>query len=357
MKYTVNPFIIFYYSIKRKKLMLFEPINKKVFELRQDFFFDLLDYCEKGREKTSIVKKIVQLLSDGNPNAYVIIEDLIKSNLLLKQDRTLKKNIEKSSEWFSYGWGSSFYYHLASKDFKFLDYSIENEVLKDQKLMKTYLNESLPPPIYKEYKNNKFYPLLPISEFEEVKFPPHGTLTKKLNKQKLSYMLYLTFGEIFSANFPIVGKILAKTSPSGGARHPSEAYILLLKNLDNIPAGVYHYSVKRNGLEYLTSLGSITKTKKYFYKTSHVKDFNAEVIIVISSIFERNMWRYREIRTFRVIFLDIGHLLSTLRIITKSLGMDVLINHSFDDYLVQKLLGLTTGKERPLYCAIIGKYK
>jgi hypothetical protein len=38
-----------------------------------------------------------------------------------------------------------------------------------------------------------------------------------------------------------------KTSPSGGARHPIEAYVLV-RRVTGIRPGVYHYSVKRHAL-------------------------------------------------------------------------------------------------------------
>ncbi len=356
MKYKFNPFITLYYSLEKQALVLFEPIKKKVFEIEKNLFLDLVKSGEGGLSKQEIEEKIRKLLKIKKEQSSELVESLIQSDILSKQTNLLKLLEKKKEEWFSYGWGSSFYYHLASKDFKFLDYSKTSEILKDQDLMKEYVKESKPPAIYKEYKKSKFYPLIDPKKLKVVKFSPNSKINGGMNLESLSYILYYTFGEIFSANFPVVGKILAKTSPSGGARHPSEAYVLVLKDI-GIPKGVYHYSVKRNGLEFLSKIDEKGELKKQFYKTTHIQNFNPEVIIVVSTIFERNMWRYREIRTFRVIFFDIGHLLSTLRIIVGSLGLDVLINHSFNDSYVQRLLSLTNGRERPLYCAIIGNNK
>ncbi len=356
MKYKFNPFITLYYSLEKQTLVLFEPVKKKLFEIGKNLLLGLMQSGDNGLSKHEVEEKIKKLLKVRKVQSSELVENLIRSGILLKQNNLLKSIEKKKEEWFSYGWGSSFYYHLASKDFKFLDYSKISEILKDQDLMKEYVKESKPPAIYKEYKKGKFYPLIDPKKLKPIKFSPNSKIIGEVNLESLSYILYYTFGEIFSARFPIVGKILAKTSPSGGARHPSEAYVLALKDI-GVPKGVYHYSVKRNGLEFLRRIDEEEELTKQFYKTTHIQDFNPEVIIVVSSIFERNMWRYREIRTFRVIFFDIGHLLSTLRIIVGSLGLDVLINHSFNDSYVQKLLNLTSGRERPLYCAIIGNNK
>lgn len=317
----------------------------------------MLEYFKKDKENGEIKQKIEEIFSVSDKDSGNVLEKLVQANIIVKPGKKIRSLIKKRDQWFKYGWGSSFYYHLSSRDFEFLDYSKDSEIIKDQRLMENYLKEYPSPSAYKEYRSKKFYPLVNLKMLPPVKFPPNLKRGQSLDKEKLSYMMNLVFGEQFSAEFPVVGKFLAKTSPSGGARHPSEAYLLLLRDV-GIPAGIYHYSVKRNGLELLSNIkNKEAKILRFFYKTTHVKNFNAEAIIVISSLFERNMWRYREIRTFRVIFLDIGHLLSTLRIIIKSLGMEVLINHSFDDVFVQKLLNLTTGKERPLYCAIVGNYK
>ncbi|MDF5808502.1 hypothetical protein P4123_14470 [Pseudomonas aeruginosa] len=49
---------------------------------------------------------------------------------------------------------------------------------------------------------------------------------------------------------PLGDVFVRKTSPSGGSLHPVEVYPIVL-NVDGIERGIYHYSVRRHGLERL----------------------------------------------------------------------------------------------------------
>ena len=68
--------------------------------------------------------------------------------------------------------------------------------------------------------------------------------------EDFSILLLWTWGHTHLLTDPQVGQYVLKTSPSGGARHPTEVYPVVLR-VDGVEPGLYHYSVKNHGLELL----------------------------------------------------------------------------------------------------------
>lgn len=358
MQIRTNPFIYLFHKPIEESLTILEPFEKRYFEITNTFLLDLLDFAKTWKSATEIKKLIKSSNNKISRETFeLVFSNLLEQNILIGKNHPINKIFYSSKQWFSNGWDSAFYYHLTSRDYKFLDYSKEEDVLSDRKLMQKYAKLSPPPPIYKTYKNCKFFKLPKISQrLLRLKFHSNKEHNVILTTQKLSNFLYLTFGETGSVNFPVFGKSLLKTSPSGGARHPSEAYLVLLKDI-NIPVGVYHYSVKKHGLELIEERNFSKFVNEIFFQLNHFPEFEPQAIIVITSLFERSMWRYREPRSFRVILFDIGHLLATLRVVSQAMGFRVLIGHGFSDEKVKEMLALEEGDERPFYFVAIGSFK
>jgi len=73
--------------------------------------------------------------------------------------------------------------------------------------------------------------------------------------------------------------------------------------------------------------------------------FKIKAVVILTSVFERNMFRYREPRTFRTIFLDAGHVAATVEIASRSLGINAYVQHGINDAWVENLLGLDSLRE------------
>jgi len=351
MRYKINPLVYLYYNPQEQGLTFVDPVTKRHFLLENDWFFEFIRFAKKERTLNELFyfldknKKHTQSLNRS------ILQDLIDQNVLVKakgKDMVSKLN-KVREEWADKGWLSAFYYHLYSRDYPFLDYSKRDHSVKDYKLMENYRKKWPPPSNYKDYPKNKLLKLTVDKKLlESLLFNPrHSKETYGILDQKsLSILLYLTFGQISSIEFPVLGEAIHKTSPSGAARHPSEAYLFLLKKND-LPAGVHHYSVRHHGLELLKTDINAEVIREIFFQLNHFPDFDPKAIIVITSLFEKSMWRYREPRSFRVIFFDIGHLIATARTVGEALGLGLVIGDGFEDRKVKKILGLKGYGEQP----------
>src|SRR5207248_3337986 len=104
------------------------------------------------------------------------------------------------------------------------------------------------------------------------------------------------------------GRIVLKTSPSGGARHPIEAYVLALR-VKGVSRGLYHYDAGRHRLERLASGATARQAVRYCAGQSWYGP--AAAIVIMTAVFAREQWRYDGPRAYRAVLIDAGHLCQT----------------------------------------------
>ncbi len=246
------------------------------------------------------------------------------------------------------------YYHFATKDVEFsTDYKGEWSYFT--KLAAT----DPPPPHYKDY-DSEFLALplpepLPGKLLEEVLrnrrtqrwFIPHV-----ISKQIFSQLMFYTWGKLASVDEGLISTRILRTSPSGGCRHPIEVYPII-NQVEGIPSGIYHYSVRRHGLELVKEGNFIDHVPKLAADQPWVR--GASVFFIMSAIFPRSMWRYRFARAYRVIQLDAGHLGQTFQLVSTCLGLDSFITAALRDSLVESALQIDGIMESVIYAGAVGR--
>jgi putative peptide maturation dehydrogenase len=132
-----------------------------------------------------------------------------------------------------------------------------------------------------------------------------------------------------------------KTSPSGGGLHPIEAYPIV-RRVDGIAPGLYHYDVERHALELLEELPEDDATEYLRLATCGQAPFrHAQVGFVLTVRFRRNYWKYWAQRDqYGVLLLDAGHLSQTLYLVATDLGLDAFITAIVNHDDVGARLGL-----------------
>ncbi|MFJ3956361.1 hypothetical protein [Arthrobacter sp. NPDC090010] len=190
-------------------------------------------------------------------------------------------------------------HHEATRDYPFMDMSTGQDALRDDAaIMRTYLTKAANGPSpYLEipaFAGSESIPLPRVADLTPDAIP-HSEL------QKFSTVIVGVFGEISKtvAYEDSVSKymqmpLLHKSIPSGGARHPLELFIQVRES-PVVPSGRYHFNVRRNELTPLSSQGGYS--------------FGSEWIIEleIAAAIERDMFRYRDPRSSRAVFVDAGH--------------------------------------------------
>lgn len=223
--------------------------------------------------------------------------------------------------------------------------------------LRSLLPKTPQPEIFKTVRGAK--KLLPTRTFPDSEFirvlmarKTHREFSKKkVTLENVSQLLSLVWGVTGYLHSPIFGKLLQKTSPSGGARHPGEVYLMSLR-VKGLRAGLYHYHPAHHRLETISTNTSREKAWLYCARQDFVR--NAAALFLMTAVFRRTMWKYHHARAYRVVLLDAGHLCQTFCLVATWLGLAPFCTAALKDTLIEKDLGVDGVSESVLYIAGVG---
>ena len=146
-------------------------------------------------------------------------------------------------------------------------------------------------------------------------------------------------------------RLAFRSAPSAGALYPVEVYPIV-HNVSGLPSGLYHYAVREHALEQLRQddlRGAITQAGLY-------QSFlgQANVCFVLSALFQRTRWKYRE-RAYRYVLLEVGHIGQNLYLEATSMGLGACAVGAFLDDPLNNLLEVDGLEEAALYVVSVGE--
>ena len=168
---------------------------------------------------------------------------------------------------------------------------------------------------------------------------------------QLSTILRLTWGVTGYLQWPGLGRLALKTSPSGGARQPIEVYLFALR-VAGLARGVYHYRGDQHALERLSRRAGEREVVELCAGQSWVRD--CSVLFVMSAVLPRVMWRYHFSRAYRVVLLEAGHFCQTFCLVATWLGLAPFSTAALVDWKLEHALRLNGVTETVLYAAGVG---
>jgi SagB-type dehydrogenase family enzyme len=277
------------------------------------------------------------------------VRELAKNTFLVSEGTPrAKRDADLASVWAAWMPHGSF--HFATKDVEYVQPS--------PSLFRRYLAESPQPPSLKSYAKA---PRIQLprekeadGEFRRVLLArkTHRDFSRKpVPLSVISALLYYTWGVTGRIDAPPFGRLFHKTSPSAGARHPGEVYLLAMR-VGGLAQGLYHYNCLHHQLEEVRSLQAVKKAVAYAAGQEFVGD--ASALFIMTAVFPRVLWKYRFARSYRVVLLDAGHLCQTFCLVATWLGLAPFCTAAFEDTLIEKDLGLDGIRESALYVAGVG---
>ena len=277
---------------------------------------------------------------------------LVTDASAIEDDPQLSWLVNLRKRWSRYGWHEAFEYHALTFDYPCLDYSEATALAADRSLMRGY--QATEPDIDRcklDYLDQPGIPLPePVADMSTGTAPavwgPSPPPVASVERDSFFTILSLTFG-VTGAHVPVTdaAPLLRRTSPSGGGRHPSEGYVFV-RRIDGLELGWYHVTIRPLSLRRLDGrpVGE-DRLRRAFPETMLRFPGDIRALVVITSVFERNMYRYREPRTFRTVHMDAGHLAGTLRIAARSLGLRAGISYCDNATNVEEMLGIDGMRE------------
>jgi SagB-type dehydrogenase family enzyme len=278
------------------------------------------------------------------------LSQLVEQGLLVMKgspEAALDRRIAKEwSDWLPAG-----SLHFSTKDARYVRGNWSTARLR------SLLPKTPQPKIFKTVRGDK--KLLPSSTLPDSEFirvlmarKTHRRFShKELKLEKVSQLLSLTWGVNGYLYSPKFGKLLHKTSPSGGARHPGEVYLMALR-VEGLRPGLYHYHPALHQLTTISSNITRDTARRYCAYQGYVR--NAAALFLMTAVFPRTMWKYRHARAYRVVLLDAGHLCQTFCLVATWLGLAPFCTAALKDTLIEEDLGIDGISESVLYVAGVG---
>lgn len=150
----------------------------------------------------------------------------------------------------------------------------------------------------------------------------------------------------------LAGEMPLKTSPSGGARHPIEGYVVV-RAVEGLKSGIYHYRADRHVLERIRGAVPLSRMRQYVPQSGYFA--NASAMVFLTAVFGRQLWRYPYSRAYRAALIEAGHVCQTFLLTATSLGLAPYCVLGLADTLVEEDLGIDGITESVLYCAGVGR--
>ena len=147
-------------------------------------------------------------------------------------------------------------------------------------------------------------------------------------------------------------EIPLKTSPSCGARHPVEVYVVA-RRVGGLRPGVYHYDAGLHALEYLRRAPTVRRLRAYMPASDHFAA--SPVLVFFTAVLERQLWRYPYSRAYRAALIEVGHVAQTLCLAATALQLAPFSIMGLADAVIEQDLGVDGIKEPVLYAAGFGR--
>jgi SagB-type dehydrogenase family enzyme len=279
------------------------------------------------------------------------IRQLVANSLLLKEGTPAARHDERvAAEWAHWLPHGSF--HFATRDINYITPE------QGRRAARGYLRKSPQPPSFKSYPRvpriRLAAPARPAGEFLQTLLSrkTHREFSQKpVTLDAISQLLYYSFGVTGYLKAPVYGLLPHTTSPSGGARHPIEPYLIALR-VDGLRPGIYHYQSQHHILELIHSGPMRNRVLRYAEGQKHVA--NTAAVLVMTAVFPRSMWKYRHPRAYRVVLLDAGHVCQTFCLVATWLGLAPFCTAVLSEKRIERDLRVDGIKESALYVAGVG---
>jgi len=279
------------------------------------------------------------------------LRELCRYSLLERRDRLRNRAEQAMLTWRQWNPSAGFF-HFSTKDTPFTSEPAGIARLLRQRARKW----PVPPPIKRYPRARQISLPAPRTggEFPKVMLARRTWRrfsTRPIQLSELATLLKLTWGVQQWVRVPGIGRLALKTSPSAGALHPVEPYLLALR-VTGLPAGLYHYAADTHRLELLKAGASSRQIANYLPAQGWYG--SAAALMLMTAVFPRTQWKYWSPRAYRTVLLDSGHLCQSFCLVATWLGLAPFCTMALADSRIEKDLGVDGVTESVIYAAGVG---
>lgn len=266
----------------------------------------------------------------------VLEKTFMEYDILQKKLPAVKKRIKENREILKSGFHPDEYI-LSDRDMDIDFPPVENEVTSEQPLI------ILPSVDASVIKKKDIFSC--INERISRRSFSHEEITS----EELSWLLWSTSGVRKTIRD---GKVVFKTVPSGGSRHPFETY-LAVNHVSGIKPGLYRYIATKHSLEYLYSPDNM-KEQLSLGALEQGSAKRCAVCFIWTAVPYRCEWKYTT-DAAKLILQDSGHLCQNLYLACESIELGTVAIGAYNQKLMDNFLHIDGDTEMTVYMAPVGR--
>jgi SagB-type dehydrogenase family enzyme len=350
--------------IMENRTIILNSDESTEFELGAASLGKLADILSRWAKWTSFERAAGELqtsMSVEAVRAEATLLDLVNKGIIeLADDSDREMPFEDQGTWNGYNWLDAYRYHRHLRSLPKIDYSTRDGFEQDVSAMRDIVASEDQPEPYLCRAGIDSVALCARLGGTTFDGPILDTVThvpesqdEQLSPASFEWLVQICFGQTGVRRLPVTGTHVVKTSPSGGSRHPTEIYPIVLPG-EYLDAGLYHYNVKGHRLDTLM-VGDLSDfVRNEIIALRGRPGFRPRVVFVLASVAERSMYRYRQAHSYRVLFQDVGHVLQTFAYAGSALGRCTYRGYTLHVSPVAKLLGINMFEQIPLAFGVLG---
>ena len=307
---------------------------------------EVLDYLSAWRTTDQLSRHLK--VSDG-ASLGALVDSLVRLGVLDASDTPRRPEAARLEAWDAWSVDAGFF-HQATRNVLYTD-AAENEAKADARG-----HRLAPPPPVKTIAG----PRVPLPR-PDRRSALASVLTERrtwrrfgrqpLPLQDLSTLLWLSWGIQSWVDLEGYGPTPLTTSPSPGARHSIEAYVLA-RSVAGLPAGLYHYAAADHAI---VGLPDRSARRPSDYLPGQPCYDEAAALVFLTAVFERAQYRYPHGRTYRTLLAEVGHQAQTFCLVATALGLAPFCSMALADTAVEHDLGVDGISEAVLYAVGVGR--
>jgi SagB-type dehydrogenase family enzyme len=347
--YRRSPYLVCYWSGRQ---LFFENYLARKRIRASPLVFEILELFERWRPAEVLATHLPQFKSS---TLRAVLASLEHCSLLERREhRRDRVHVPYSSArnaWKNWSPAAAFL-HFSTRDMHARrDLA---EMVRD--LRQRAKRVAMPPPV-KHYPSTPQIPLPVVKtrgEFSQVLLGRRTWRqfsTDPVELSALSTLLGLSFGVRWWVDIPRLGRFVLKTSPSGGARHPIETYVLV-RRVANLRPGLYHYAADRHCLERLKYGASSTQLARYLAGQKWYG--RAAALVLMTAVLPRPQWKYQSAHVYRAVLIEAGHLCQTFYLVATWLGLAPFCSMALANSRIESDIGIDGVSESVVYAAGVG---
>lgn len=351
-KYIVNPIVFFKWSARDDEhqtvdLLALNPENGVSFVVDEEMLLVFSNFREELTVEESFSLFYVEY--SGSLDDYKLyLATLLDCNFLVFPEHTAKYE-----KWIKNNWFNALVFHLSTNvGNEYLDRteSKESSLAIKRNMAIEYFKESPLPHFYKVAGGEVLLPEVStcdktLWEVMESRRTYRNFTNRNITAQSLSNVLAKSFFPAKSIRDSVAKGIDEMPELLFNSHFVSFELSVLVLNSEEISPGLYNYDIFNNALK-IVKIGDFSEQARTMAIGQAVDKCSA--ILVVTSIFERYMYRYRYSKALRNLFIEAGQLAHRLILTAVSENCKTFMTPATRDSYAVEFLELEEG-EFPVY--------